>query len=514
MDTQINDVQIKALVDHIRTCFKYKDDPSVICQKSRVTCEYILALIWNKEFKEYPTGKMMQSLCDGIIKNRPSLIPIGIQTLIGTIQTYGNKTSHAQENLEQLNSTHSIIVESALGELCNWFFTTYLNTNPAPDFKPTDESLNAQTSSYRELLNAIFSDGVLELDEYEKIIDARESLNLDIEQYKQIETEVLNKHFKESINDIIELLKPTDLRTFAQKNKDKTYGYPTWVVKAIEDITKKSDLPNYSMILSDYFNEIPNENKIEIPMCIKHLGCWQGWYMQSQEFQMKTYYDLTFVALSKDEFIGLSLEPLNPNWWNTPQISSDILFASINGSIENDIIISFQKEYLFEDSWQIDYQAVITEEGKYFEGDWEISHLSGPFNAIKTRSLLPIHVYNIDKNEPVTKIKYLNKIKNLTSTWFFQLTGKTSVFGLMHMIELNEMVHANLLHIDNGIINLSYLNGNYDSNGNIILTKQSDILGETSNLLLRFAVDWSINELNGTVKDEVYKIRALKGFKL
>ncbi len=514
MDTQINDVQIKALVDHIRTCFKYKDDPSIICQKSRVTCEYILALIWNNEFKEYPTGKMMQSLCDGIIKNRPSLIPIGIQTLIGTIQTYGNKTSHAQENLEQLNSTHSIIVESALGELCNWFFITYLNTNPAPDFKPTDESLNAQISSYRELLNAIFSDGVLELDEYEKIIDARESLNLDIEQFKQIETEVLNKHFKESINDIIELLKPTDLRNFAQKNKDKTYGYPTWVVKAIEDITKKSDLPNYAMILSDYFNEVPNENKIEIPICIKHLGCWQGWYMQSQEFQMKTYYDLTFVALSKDEFIGLSLEPLNPNWWSTPQISSDILFASINGNIENDIIISFQKEYLFENSWQIDYQAVITEEGKYFEGDWEIRHLSGPFNAIKTRSLLPIHVYNIDTNQPVTKIKYINKLKNLTSTWFFQLTGKESVYGLIHMVELNEMVHANLLYIDTEKVNLSYLNGNYDSNGNIILSKQSDILGETSNLFLRFAVDWSINELNGTVKDEVYKMRALKGFKL
>jgi hypothetical protein len=229
---------------------------------------------------------------------------------------------------------------------------------------------------------------------------------------------------------------------------------------------------------------------------------------------MKTYYDLTFVALSKDEFIGLSLEPLNPNWWSVPQISSDILFASINGNIENDIIISFQKEYLFENSWQIDYQAVITEEGKYFEGDWEIRHLSGPFNAIKTRSLLPIHVYNIDTNQPVTKIKYVNKLKNLTSTWFFQLTGKESVYGLIHMVELNQMVHANLLYIDTEKVNLSYLNGNYDSNGNIILTKQSDILGETSNLLLRFAVDWSINELNGTVKDEVYKIRALKGFKL
>jgi len=82
------------------------------------------------------------------------------------------------------------------------------------------------------------------------------------------------------------------------------------------------------------------------------------------------------------------------------------------------------------------------------------------------------------------------------------------------MVELNEIVHANLLFLENENINLSYLNGKYDSIGNIILNKQSDILGETSNLLLRFAVDWSINELNGTVKDEVHKIRALKGFKI
>lgn len=514
MNDIITDIQIKALVDHVRTSLKYKDEPSIICQKSRVTCEYILALIWHKEFNEYPTGKMLQSLCDGIIKNRPSLIPLGIQTLIGTIQVYGNKTSHAHENFEQLDLTHANIVESALSGLCNWFFIDYLNANPVPDFKLSEDSVNAQLSSYRELLSSIFSDGILELEEYEKIVDARESLGLDMSQCEIIESEIIKKYINKPFQHLVDLLKPADLRTFKQKSENKIYAYSPWVLKAFDEISNTRNIATHALILSEYFNEISGESKMSIPLCIQYLGCWQGWYMQSQINQTKTFYDLTFVALSKDEFVGISFEPLNPNWWSIPDTTSDILVASIKGSIENDIIISFKKEYLIEETWQIDYQAVITEEGKYFEGDWEIVKQSGPFNAIKTRSLLPVHIYDVDNNIPITKIMYLDNLRNLTSTWFFQLTGKDRFYGLLHMIEINDVVYANLLFADEDNINLSYLSGNYDGMGNVILKKENDIIGETSDMLLRFAIDWTMSELNGTVKDDIHKIRGFKAFKI
>jgi hypothetical protein len=32
--------------------------------------------------------------------------------------------------------------------------------------------------------------------------------------------------------------------------------------------------------------------------------------------------------------------------------------------------------------------------------------------------------------------------------------------------------------------------------------------------MITFTIDWNNFSLNGTIKDEIYKIRALKGFKL
>lgn len=515
MNEFMNDFHLKALLDQIRTTFKYKDDPSIICSKSRKTCEYILILIWNREFNEYPTGKMIQALVDGIIKKRPSLIPLGIQKLIGTIQIYGNTTSHAQANFEELDATHAIIIEAAIGKLCNWFFIDYLNTNPVPDFNTTNESGNAQETSYRELLSSIFSDGILELEEYEMIIAARESLRLENSQYEKIEEQVLKNFTNRSIENIVELLKPSDLKSIKIKEEGKIRSYPNWINLAINEIISKKNTHLVSL-LSEYFNQLQNNNSNEIPLCVKFLGCWQGWYLQSLETQMKTFYNFTLVSLSQSEFLGLSFELLNPEWGNVPQISSDLLKAIIHGTIQNDYVINFQKEYLIENSWHIGYQAVITEEGKYFEGDWEIGkyNLSGPFNAIKTRSHPPIHIFDTDLNKPVAKSKDFDKFRNLTSTWFFQITGKIRFYGLIHIVEIDNEVHANILYAEDEKFNLSYLYGNYDGLGSVLLKKENDILGKTEDMLIRFNVDWSINELNGTVKDEINKIRSLKAFKL
>jgi hypothetical protein len=80
------------------------------------------------------------------------------------------------------------------------------------------------------------------------------------------------------------------------------------------------------------------------------------------------------------------------------------LIAEINGKIENDVIILFNKRYQIENPWEINYQGILTDEGQFIEGEWEINSQNGSFNALKSKSLLPIHIFDTNQKRYITKL--------------------------------------------------------------------------------------------------------------
>jgi hypothetical protein len=506
----MNDPKLLKLINQIKKSFKNEADPQSICRDSRYSCEAILSWVWKLELGEYPSNKTIKPLFDDITKHNPKLIPKGIEKHIGTIQSYGNFSSHPQEDLEELDITHVFIIQSSLTQVCNWFFLDYLEMKPAPDITPSFNLKNAQTKNYKELILNVLADGVLDLEEYEQVIDARESLGIDGEECEKIESEALREKFNNKITSLLEILKPTDLAIY--KEKYNTINYPDWFVYFLDNILNNDSVGDLEKSLfSFYFKEIKTENMHEIPAYINLLGCWQGWYFQDE---MKTFYTISFVLKGENDFYGISFEPKNPAWNSVIESQSDLLIAEIRGEIENDVIILFNKKYQIERPWEINYQGVLTEEGQFIEGEWEINKLNGSFNALKSKSLLPIHIFDTNRNIPITRIKYLDKLKNLTSTWFIQLTGKVKQYGLLHIIEFKEEIICNLVFESDNRIELFILKGSFDGSGNVSLNETSSLKESMQNFHIRFTVDWSLNQINGTVKDNKFKLRSLRGFKI
>jgi hypothetical protein len=502
----MNDPKLLKLVNQIKKSFIDEGDPQSICRDSRYSCEAILVWIWKLEFGEYPHNKTIKPLFDGIIKHNSRLIPKGIEKHIGTIQNYGNFSSHPQEDLEELDITHAIIIQASLTQVCNWFFLDYLEMIPAPDISPSFYLKNAKIKNYRELILTVLADGVLDLDEYEQIIDARESFGIDTEVCNTIETEILKEKFSNRVNSLLEILKPTDLVIYKEKYNNKTNNYPDWFFSFLDSILKNDTITDLEKLLfSFYFQEIKAGNSSEIPTYTNLLGCWQGWYFQGE---MKTFYTISFVLKAENDFYGVSFEPQNPYWNSEVKSKSGLLIAEINGKIENDVIILFNKRYQIENPWEINYQGILTDEGQFIEGEWEINSQNGSFNALKSKSLLPIHIFDTNQNIPITRIQYLDKLKNLTSTWFIQLTGKIKQFALLHLIELEGVINGNLVFEADNRIEIRFLKGKFDGSGNVSLNETMQ------NFDMRFSVDWSLNQINGSVKDNKFKLRSLRGFKI
>ncbi len=155
------------------------------------------------------------------------------------------------------------------------------------------------------------------------------------------------------------------------------------------------------------------------------------------------------------------------------------------------------------------------EMGQVFEGEWSINDLNGTFSAIRSKSLLPIRIFNTDDLLPVIPSTYLNRLKDLTSSWFVQIVGKETVYGVIHMIELRGgSVFANLITAMADEIYVSYLEGEYQENSKAKLQELSAIKGICNLSVLTFNVDWTSHTFNGILKDDVHKMRVIKGFKI
>ena len=112
----MNDPKLLKLVNQIKKSFMDEGDPQSICRDARYSCEAILVWIWKLEFGDHPYNKTIKPLFDGIIKHNSRLIPKGIEKHIGTIQNYGNFSSHPQV-LNEMQLEDKILICSEKGSL-------------------------------------------------------------------------------------------------------------------------------------------------------------------------------------------------------------------------------------------------------------------------------------------------------------------------------------------------------------------------------------------------------------
>jgi hypothetical protein len=502
-----DDLIINKLIDRIKTAIKFRSNPNQICIESRISCEAILKITYKREYGQVPPSITFEKLKDGVVKK--GVLPSHIVSLFDSIQRLGNKTAHIDEHLTDRSTSEALVVENSLGHICNWFFNEYLNIELSLDnlYVNLNESQNSILINYEHLIRSALSDKSLEIDEYEEILKARDDLKIDINEAINIERNICHELLQVKVNDISEVLSSTDLKTFRKFDKSHT-AKPDWVLKIIQnETTIDNSIKSY---LSFYFDELMVMSDSEQIPLLSILGCWQGWYFQ---FSSKTYFDLFFIAKGANDFIGLSIEPINPQWQNKGYQDPHLL-AWIEGSLEEEILFSYTKKMLVERPWSIQYVGVLMEMGHVFEGEWTINELNGTFNAIRTKSLLPIRIFDTENLLPIIPTTYLNRRKDLTSSWLIQIIGKTSIVGIMHILELRGKVYANLIIPDSNSLIVSYIEGEFEEISKITLSEVAAVVGDYHHLKLNFNIDWSTNTFNGIIKDSIHKMRVIKGFKI
>jgi hypothetical protein len=501
------DLIINKLIDRIKTALKLREIPNQICIESRISCEAILKLIYKKEYGQVPQGIAFEKLKEGLV--RKGIIPNHIVSLFDSIQRLGNKTAHIDEHLTDRTPSEALVVESSLGNICNWFFNEYLKVELSLDnlYDKSSESVNSKLINYEHLIRSALSDKKLDIDEYEEILKAKDDLKINLPDARNIEQKICLELLQVNVNHIGDIINGNDLKSFLKFDKSQS-SKPEWVTSILQNQNLiDSSIKKY---LSFYFEEIININDLEQNQILSILGCWQGWYFQ---YSSKTYFNLFFLAKGENDFIGISIEPINPTWSNNTH-EDNLLLAWIEGSLVDEILFSFTKKYLLERSWTIQYVGVIMEMGHVFEGEWTINELNGTFNSIRSKSLLPIRIFDTDNLLPIIPTTYLNRRKDLTSSWLIQITGKTKIIGIMHIIELRELIYSNIIISDNDAIVISYLEGEYVENSKVILNEINTVIGIFNNLKINFNIDWSTQVFNGIIKDDINTMRVLKGFKI
>jgi len=506
--TESSDHIINKLIDLIKQAFRLRENPDLICGQSRKSSEAILREVYKREVGPVPPKIMFQSLLDGIRKRK--VIPHEITLLFETVNKYGNMTLHPDDELSIRTINEAKIVESNLSGICNWFFNSYLRMETEVDlFTATaNNSTNTAVSNYEDLIKAALADHILDLDEYESILQARQDLGLRQNQVSDIERQLCLEILGMKVDGIIDVLSNADLHSFKKLDQIRE-NRPAWVLRCLENVSAMDNIAikNY---ISYYFEEVFPESSIDGDPLESILGCWQGWYFQHTA---KTYYDLMFIAKSETEFIGLSIEPINPTW-NEKGYEDPYLLAWIDGSLVDDIIFSYEKTMILEKTWTVDYEGVIIENGQLFEGEWNVESLNGSFNAMRSRSLLPIRIFDNMKQHPIVNSTYLNKNMNLTSSWLIQLMGKKSTPGIMHVIELRRKLYANIILPTDESMGISYCEGQYDETAKATIHEINAVDGKESNFKITFTIDWNNQVLNGTMKDDIHRMRVFKAFKI
>lgn len=101
------------------------------------TCEAILKFIYQKDANDQkPANKLM---LDELLIKLNHLIPIQVMINFRTIQAWRNLGTHDKDDMRNIDSNSFIMVDMALSNIVNWFFTAYLKIDFSFD---TDQPKN------------------------------------------------------------------------------------------------------------------------------------------------------------------------------------------------------------------------------------------------------------------------------------------------------------------------------------------------------------------------------------
>jgi hypothetical protein len=67
---------------------------------------------------------------------------------------------------------------------------------------------------------------------------------------------------------------------------------------------------------------------------------------------------------------------------------------------------------------------------------------------------------------------------------------------------------------DNDSLIISYIEGEYEESSKISLSEKDTVIGNYHDLKLNLNIDWSTHTFNGIIKDNTYKMRVIKGYKI
>lgn len=499
---------IDKLIKLIRHALGFRENPVVICSQSRVSCEAILREVYRKEIGDPPAKMMFDQLCKTIQKQCPGAIPQSILAFIGTIQIYGNLASHPSEELEELSSAHAQMVETALTAVCNWFFNDYLKLNlDRHQFSgETGTSEKHSIENYRELVRSALSGPRFEIAHYEDILEARKSLDLGTAEAEAVERALVQEIQHRSNASLKDILEPFELESL--KNIETEPHFSARLAALLEERKTLGPGNPFNQLLDTYTDFLGGKVLFTGDPLFILTGCWQGWYAQSGA---KTYFDLIILVENKTSFKGITLEPLHPGWGVTRFGKIEWLFADIKGSYEDEYLVSFSKTYRLKEPWTIDYRGIALDGGTYFEGDWAVKTAEGSFNAIKTKTLMPVRIFDTENNRPLVSARQPKSLPYLNGVWLVRLSGKCHQLALLFLVQRGRKVFANLFSERDNQLSLLYLEGEFSSKVLFTLQTAGAVVGDDAEIHLKLSIDRSEKSLSGTARMNDALMLSVKG---
>ena len=230
------------------------NDLITFCHKARYSSERILQIIYESEIGKLPSKIQFSTMLQSIEKL--NVIPLEVRKLFEAISATGNPNSHPNQITDSKRKMHASIAEQSLAHICNWFFNDYYDLDEPNLFVLNKNNvLDSKNQNYRDLICASLDDEVLELDEFERIIAARESMQIDINTANSIEKEVVLKLQNKQISDLHEILNPSDLDSFKKYDINKQ-PKPDWVVKGLESLQNDTNHNVLVHYFKNFFEEI------------------------------------------------------------------------------------------------------------------------------------------------------------------------------------------------------------------------------------------------------------------
>ena len=151
------------------------------------TCEAMLKLIYHKDTNhQKPVNKLM---LDELLFKVNDLLPPQVSINFRTIQNWRNYGTHDKDDMRNADSNSFIMVEMALTNIVNWFFTSYLKIDTPSENKNLMNITEIDKVPQKKKINTKKKSADIYL--------SKKETNIPIENSKQIAPKNKSSHFDE-----------------------------------------------------------------------------------------------------------------------------------------------------------------------------------------------------------------------------------------------------------------------------------------------------------------------------